>query len=87
VSSMWVYSGISFHSELAYTVLYPGCECDLALSAKLDWFAVLPHNVSRMWECSGISCQTGLADSALKMCPGCECLLAFAVKLHWLTWF
>jgi len=46
----------------------PGCECVLALPARLCWLTVLSQNVSRMWVCFGISCQTGLADSALSNC-------------------
>jgi len=46
----------------------PGCECVLAFPAKLDWLTVVYGNVSRMWVCPGISCQTGLADSALWKC-------------------
>jgi len=64
----------------------PVCECDLALPAKLDWLTVLPENVSSMWVCSVIACQTGLADKfSLKMCPGCECVLGFPAKLDLLT--
>jgi len=46
----------------------PGCECDLASTVKLDWLTGLSQNVSRLWVQPGISCQTGLADSALSKC-------------------
>ena len=48
--------------------MYPGGEFVLAFPAKLNWLTVFSKNVSRMWVCSGISCQTGLADSALWKC-------------------
>jgi len=46
----------------------PVCECALGFSAKLDWLTVLSENVSRLWVCHVISCQTGLADSAPWKC-------------------
>jgi len=56
------------------------CECFLAFPAKLDWLTVLSENVSRMWVCPGISCQSGLAYSTLW-----KCVQAVSVSWHFLS--
>jgi len=59
----------------------PVCECVLRFSAKLDWLTVLSENVSSMWVCPGIFCQTGLADSALL-----KCVQTVSVSCDFLNW-
>jgi len=57
----------------------PVCECVLGFPAKLNWLTVFSENVSRLWVCSGIFCQTGLADGALW-----KCFKAVSVSWHFL---
>jgi len=59
--------------------VYPGCECVLAFPAKVDWLIVLSENMSRLWVCPGIFCQTGLTDSALW-----KCVQGVSVSWHFL---
>ena len=59
----------------------PDCECGLAFPFKLDWLTVLSQHVSRLWVWPGITCQTGLADTALSKCVQTVSGLAFPAKL------
>jgi len=64
----------------------PGCECVLAFSVKLDWLTVLSENVSSLWVCSGIFCQTELADSTLlKTNQDVSVFWQFLSHWQWLT--
>jgi len=67
VSATW-YFPPNWTSWQCSLKMCPESECNLGFPAKLDWLTVLSQNVSRLWVWSGISCQTGLADSALSKC-------------------
>ena len=90
VSSMWVLwnflpNWTSWHCSLKCV---QGVSV-LEFSAKLEWMTVLSENVSSLWVCFGISCQPGLADSAIWnvssvwVCPEISCQTGLANSAFW----